>query len=358
MAQASAAKKPTLVHESETQRQHVRVQIPAGIRIGKNTYRIKDISAGGLSIRIDKNFVAKQDEQDGTILFPFDNFSFNLKMNLEPVYTRADKKLAGFRFVDMTSRQISMLHHVIKSYLSGLLVTEEDILAIASRDSFTSAREEAGTNDNYSKNIFQRIAPVIVIGLAGALGLFLLLANIYENTAVVKSYVGVVEGNAFTARAEQNGSFYSLLARGTEQVAKGQPIAVIKTRVAEAAPAAGAPVQTQSLTINSPCDCLIVRQYPQDGEFIAMGEPVYKLQPVNDYLWVTASLKPEQTYRLRLQDSARIKIAGESAFIEGNITEFLSPGLDRELTQVKVTTKQAIPSSFTGRLAYVEFILN
>lgn len=353
MTKASTAKKPVLIHESEVQRQHVRIQIPAGIRIGKNTYRIKDLSAGGLCIKTEKNFRVENVGNEGTLLFPFENFSFNLRMKLKPVYNLTDKKIAGFRFEDMTPRQISMIHHVVKSYLSGLLTSEEDILAIAARNNFVNTSEEDESNDNYSKNIFSRVMSVIAISMAGMLGLLLLFSNIYENNAIVKSYVGIVEGNLFTARAQDNGNFYSLLAKGTEQVAKGQPIAVIKT-----AGMAGAPGQTGNITIESPCDCLIAEQFPRDGEFIAMGEPIFRLQPINDYMWVTASLEPEQIHRLQLQDGARIKIAGESEFIEGNVTEFVTPHLNRELIQVKIRTKKTIPSTLSGRLAYVEFLIH
>ncbi len=357
MTQASTAKKPTLVHEAEVQRQHVRIQIPAAFRIGKNTYRIADLSAGGIGIKTDKNFIDDLKEKEGTLLFPFESFSFNLKVKLEPVYNRADKKRAGFRFENMTPRQVSMIQHVVKSHLSGLIVTEEDIIAVASRNDFISAREEDEGKEKYSKGFIARTVPLAAIAVAGALGLFLLLGNIYENTLIVKSYMGIVEGNVYTASAQGNGKFYSALAKGTEQVTKGQAIAILKAG-GSATASGGVTPEPQDVTIESPCDCLIVKQYPQDGEFLAIGAPIFELQPINDYMWVTASLKPEQIYRLKLQDDARIKIAGESEFIEGNVTEFMTPVLDKEMTQVKIKTKKAIPSTLTGRLAYVEFLVN
>ena len=348
------------MHESEVQRQHVRIQIPAGVRIGKNTYKIKDLSAGGLSIITDKNFLFDKEEKEGTILFPFENFSFNLKIKLNPIYSKPDKKITGFRFEDVTPRQTSLLHHVIKSYLSGLITTEEDIIAVAARENYAPAKEEVvNTSDHPAKTFIGRLVPITAIAAVGLLGLSLLVGNIYENTAMIKSYVGVVEGNIFTARAQQNGEFYSLLAKGTEQVTKSQPMAVVKIgALAQGMTPATAAGPGTSITVESPCDCLVVSQYPQDGEFVAMGEPIFKLQPINDYMWVTATLKPEQLHRLRLQDSARIKIAGEADFIEGNVTEFIPPSAEKDLTRVKIRTKQAIPSTMTGRLAYVEFLIH
>lgn len=40
-----------IVHESETQRQFVRLQMPAQIQVDNVRYNIKDLSSGGLGIK-------------------------------------------------------------------------------------------------------------------------------------------------------------------------------------------------------------------------------------------------------------------------------------------------------------------
>lgn len=52
-----------VVHESEAQRQHLRVQIPARVKVEGWSYPVADLSAGGMKIRdMDKIF------QDGRSL--------------------------------------------------------------------------------------------------------------------------------------------------------------------------------------------------------------------------------------------------------------------------------------------------
>ena len=361
MTKVSTIKKPraeqALVHESEVQRQHIRIQLPAVVKIDKKSHNIVDLSAGGFSIHTDRPFLPSVKTEEVKILFPFENFAFHLKVKAVPVHQDKEKSVVGFRFVETSRRQVSLLNHIIKSYLAGMLMTEDDLIAIASRNEQAADREDMAGNDNYANSKFARIAPMIAIGLAFSLGTFILLGNIYEKTAFVKSYMGKVEGNNFTARAHSDGDFYPLLASGTERVSKNQPIGIVKSN---AAPYGTSPASLNSgpvdgAVIKSPCDCLIVGRHVMEGEYVAAGESIYDLQPLDDDMWVTASLPPEQAHRLRLQDSARVRIAGESQFIEGTVAEFLPPSLDRDIAQVKIRPQQPIPYFLADRLAYVEF---
>ena len=55
---------------------------------------------------------------------------------------------------------------------------------------------------------------------------------------------------------------------------------------------------------------------------------------------------------------ARIKIVGESTFIEGNVTEFLAPEKNDEMSRVRIKTRTPIMPQMLGRVAYVEFVVN
>lgn len=354
MAKPAHSNIAKIVHESETQRQHIRVELPAVVKLAGKAYKVKDISTGGFSLKTDKEFILPQGVQEVKILFSFENFAFHLSVKIAPIYFNKTLQVAGFRFNEMNARQVSVLNHVVKSCLAGLIIGEGEIINIIARDNFTPPREEKAGNDNRVRSFFSRVLPVAAVAVAGLVGLFLIFGNIYENTSVVKSYMSVVGGDVFTVRAQTDGVYYSLLPLAMQQVTKGQNLAFLKT-----APPPGSPVGTlpQDVMIQSPCDCLIINRFSQEGEFHALGEPLFELLPKDGRTWISASLSPEQVHRLQLLDDAHIKIAGESTFIQGNVSEFLPPLTDDNMARVRVKTNSPIPAEFIGRLAYVEFVI-
>lgn len=351
---ALQATSPQIVHESETQRQHVRVKIPAVAKIGATNYRVVNLSTGGCAVRSNEKDSQPQGMQEIKILFPFKNFSFHLNLKAVFVYHDSQKNTVGFSFQEVDARQISLLNHIVKSCLNGMMVGEGDVIDVVSRNNFTAPRREKPSNDNFTKSFLFRILPFSAIVLAGMVGLLFLFGNIYENSAIIKSYMGVVEGNVFVVRAQRYGVYNSLLAEGDEAVTKGQPLAVLKSETDINPPDGGYP---QKAVIESPCDCTIVAKRAQEGEFSVLGDPLFELLPKEGYTWVTASLRPEQIHRLKLLDEVRIKIAGEGTFIEGNVSEFLPPASEKDMARVKIRTKTPISPELVGRLAYVEFIV-
>lgn len=357
MTKTATVQKPML-HESEVQRQHVRIELPATVKIGQQNFYLQNLSAGGFAIKTNKKISA--DCTEIKILFPFDTFAFHLKVKATPVYQNMQKGFAGYQFIDLTQRQISLISHVIKSYLTGLLTTEQDIIAAVNRDNRLPNRGNENDSD-YLNGKLRRSLPLIAVLLSGLFGLFIVLGNVYESKAIVKSYLGKVEGNDFTARATESGTFNSLLTLDTGEVTKGQPIGVIKT--AAAAPGFNPATinsnrDTNTFVIYSPCDCLITNRFPNEGEFVAAGDPVYKLQPIDDDLWITASLNPEDIHRLHLQDSATVRIAGESRVFQGTVTRFLPPDFHDGKAKVKIRTEDPIPYFMSGYIAYVELYIN
>lgn len=355
-----------VVHESEVQRQHIRVQIPAIAKIGEKTYKIRDISVGGFSIRAPEGYEPGAPPLKVKILFPFESFAFHL--NLKAAAIHHDGETAGFVFQNLSPRQISVLSHVVQSCLTGLVIGEGDIINVVSRENFYAPRERHVGNDNRINRGLSRILPLAGIAVLAAAALFLLLGNIYENTSIVKSYTGVVEGETFTVRAPGNGVYHTLLAQDAETVVKGQPLAVVTASAASGLPMPspeegaptdfGVPTGPGDVVIRSPCDCRIATRYPQDGEFRALGDPVMDLVPLEGDTWITASLRSEQAHRLRLEDDVHARIAGESDFLDGRVVAFLPPDVEKDIARVRVRTNQAVPTDLVGRLAYVEFVVN
>jgi hypothetical protein len=359
MAIQSVATAAKIERESEPQRHHVRLQVPAIIVIGMEKYMTDDISAGGFCIKAGRQ-VFEQGIQDLKIYFPFQNFAFHLQLKAKPVYYNQILNTVGFTFTEIDSRQLSLLNLVIKSSLSGEIANDGQIMEVLKQNDVPKV-------DLYPHNKWSRFVPLGLIVLAGVTGLILLAGSIYENTSIVKSYMAVIEADTYTVSAAGDGVYDSLLAVGAQKVTKGQELAVLKPQSSQpenisASAVTGEadtpPVITKdSIVIKSPCDCVVYKSFAKDGEFQAMGKPLFELLPLKTNSWVTASVRPDQSHRLRLLDDAYVQVAGENKFIEGHITQFLPPVFETDTIQVRIKTTDPIPPELVGQPAYVEFVI-
>lgn len=180
---------PEPAHEAGMQRGHIRIQLPATAKIGEQVFKIVNLSAGGFSIQTRYKYEFSFKGEDVEIYFPFESFTFHLKAKAVAVYHNKDKALAGFLFQETARRQASLLDHIIKSYLAGLLETKKGMIAIAARDNYVPPRELAG-NDNAPRKKLGRFLPLSAMGVALVLGAFVLFGNVYESAAMAKSHGG------------------------------------------------------------------------------------------------------------------------------------------------------------------------
>ncbi len=347
MVNEKAGSDSGVTHESEVQRQYIRIDLAAKATIDNSNYNLHNLSSGGFSIEAPEN-VFSSSIQHIKILFDFDNFAFQLDVTARLVYQ--NKGIAGFAFTELKARQISLLNYIIKSYLSGLIVSEGDLINVATRNDFAKLRDKSLSNDNNYKGWIGKIIPFAVIAFVGVMGLVFLMANLYENTLIIKSSFSVVESPVFTVRAEKNGIFSSLLAQDVTKVNKGQPLAVLKSD-----PATPNDMNQQGdYVLKSPCDCKIIAQNAQDGEFRVLGESIFELVALDARPWVTANLNPDESHRLKLQDNANFRLVGEKKFLEGHVVDFVPPSFNKPFVQVKIKPVQPLPVETVGRQAYVE----
>jgi len=346
-------KKAEIVHESEAQRQHVRVNLPVKASVNGKSYNVKDISAGGIQFIAVPDKYKKNDTFTCALSFPFQGF--DLQTNIPCVVEFSDKEILGCAYAQLTDSQISLINLIIKSHLAGTAISEGDIIHIAGRNNFVKYRKDAGNDDTEHSTLKRGILLTLLL-LAGLLGLIFIFSNLYENVSILKSYEGVVVSDVVLTRSSIDGEFRSLLDEEQINVTAGQPIAEITGYFAS--PNGGAisqPTEPTTITIKSPCDCVVTHQFVGNGEFRAAGESLFKLVPKESPVWITALVTPESSQRLNLQDDARIRIAGETAFIEGNVTNFNYSDDEVPVVLVRVRTKTQLPVDLIGRPAYVEF---
>jgi alginate biosynthesis protein Alg44 len=344
---------PDFVHESETQRQHVRVEMPCRVSINEVLYKAHNISSGGFSVKANGKTFNENVKHNVTIIFPLNGADF--RVNTTAKVTYVNKEMIGFTYVNLSGETASVIRKLIRSYLAGMMTTEGDILNVYQNSSMVPPRNSAPANDD-SVSGWKRAIGVLMIAMLGILGLFLIGSNVYENTMVIKADAAYIDGEKITLRTVSDGLYNSLLSNKTGLVEAGQPIAMMQGSLQQAG-FQNASTNENGQVIKSPCDCVILKSHARDGEFQALGDPIMELFPRDGKMWIIASIKSENAHRLDFYDDVRIRVAGESNYINGTVEEFMMPGSDMDSHRVRISIDETFPAQLLGKPAYVEFIL-
>ncbi len=135
-----------VVHESEAQRQHARVKIPAKLRFfGPDRTpveaRVLDLSAGGLAFNAGQLPLKTGDVYKARLQFVIDNLGLAMDVELQVRSYDRQSGRVGCQFQNLEPQDISTLRHLITSHLAGDIVSMGEVLATLQRDNFTKARK-------------------------------------------------------------------------------------------------------------------------------------------------------------------------------------------------------------------------
>lgn len=357
-----------VVHESEAQRQHARVKIPAKLRLlngqpNAPLVRVEDLSAGGLSYITPANLKPTVGEViKGRMQFLIDNLGLAMDVELQVrTFDQASGRV-GCQFQHLESQDIATLRHLITSHLSGDIVSMGEVLATLQRDNFTKARKVKDSGSGLSA--FGRLravtfsAGIFVVGLV-AFGF--VAKAVYGMYFVSHSTSGLVSVPTLDVTMPREGTIASL-AGADGQVAKGAPLATFNTSMLDMLkgnldPDEMQPAKIEELfgrqlsgTMTSPCDCVIGKQLVADGQYASKGQVVFQMIPRN----VPANVDARFTFRqfADVQPGARVsfQVAGESKTHSGKIVSAtaLSPADLSSDIRVQIQPDESLSSSLAG----------
>ena len=332
-----------VVHESETQRQFVRLPVPAQVKVRSKTYEVRDLSSGGLAIEGVSKKVAPNTRVSMILTLPFTAFSLDIKIDAEVLYYNAQEEVLGCQFVNVTPDQVSLLNHVIKSYTAGEIVKSGALLNVAARENFVNQRKRSATDELPVIDVKKQVPKLLLVGVLGLLALAFIVGNIYDSLFVIKSNNAVVQGAEMQVRTATQGVFLSRLTANTKEVKVRQELGSV----------AGDDVK-------SPCDCIVTEIHRQDGEFVIPGDPIVSLVPKKSSPWIVTTLKPAEASRLDLNNPAKIMIAGTKIDIPGKVASIKTDAMrgdyyGPQLVQVRIVPNQKLPIDLIGRPAKVVF---
>ncbi len=345
---------PQIVHESETQRQHVRLPLPARAEIAGQVCAVKDLSPGGLAVRDLAGSFARGQRLPLRLMLPFGSFSMDISLEAEIQHFNSAAKTAGLRFVDLVADQIALLNHILRAYMAGDVVRAGDVMNVVTRENFVKARRQnaaAPVGPDLGRQL-PRLAAVLSIGLIVTA---FMLGNMYEKIFVLKTANAAVGGPLVDVPALREGIYKTVLSPDAASVKTGDPLGEIRNAAGDV---------TQRVT--APCDCYIVGNDAFDGSYVAAGAPLVTLIPIEAKPWITAVLDPALAGRLEIGDSATINIAGSDIAFTGQVAAIESPlaanrtvplayGAQALPASIRILTDQRIPVDMTNRPARVIF---
>lgn len=287
------------VHEAQEQRQHARYKLPLKVRFNGVVYDAADWSVGGVGVDgIDLDLGA------GTVhplalSFGFDGFSLTMRVEGEIRYVDRQKHRVGFRFVDLTDRQLNLVHFVIDSYLSGEMVDGGELIEITKRDNMVSPRgaKAAAPAAETLRQKVGRLASratsyAVIVGIMGGILAFV-GSNVYDRLYVVRPTMATITGDLMVLAPQAAGQVSKVVRSG--EIAVGAPAFELTGADGTVTP------------VTSPCDCRVLSAAVQEGAVVRPGQTVVTLVAANTQPVIAAAVDYDELDRLAAGAVARIQ---------------------------------------------------
>ena len=357
-----------VVHESEAQRQHARVKIPAKLRFfGPDRTpveaRVIDLSAGGLAFNAGQLPLKVGEVYKARLQFVIDNLGLAMDVELQVRSFDRETGRAGCQFQNLEPRDISTLRHLITSHLAGDIVSMGEMLATLQRDNFTKARKVK--DGGHGMTPFGRLRAVtfsLAIFLVGLTAFGFIFKSVYGMYFVSHAQAGLVSVPAMNITMPRDGTVQSLI-KDDGVAAKGAPLATFSTSMLDVLKGhlddnQLQPAKVEELfgkqmtgTLTSPCDCTVAQQLVADGQYASKGDVIFQLVPRNSEANVEARFSYRQFGEVLPGSTVSFQIAGEDKIRSGKIvssTSLNSADLSSDI-RVQIKPDEPLNSAFAGR---------
>lgn len=349
-----------ITHEAEISRQHARYKIPAKVQVDDYTFSLKEWSVSGLSADHIPSEIGNKPFHQGTLLFDTGEFTLSVPIEFEVRRFDPETGFLGARFVNLSKRNLSLLHYIINAYLSGEVIAAGDILDVAGRENFVKKDLDSRVEDEQSALAKGLGVARQVLGYALMLTVLIGLVSfivytVYERLFVVESVAARVQGDVVVLRAPDNGVFELPDDALPEQAQPGQMLGIVKL------------VSGGAASIANPCDCRVLDVHSLEGAFVGRGEPLFTLMPRDGELTVSAQVPFSQLDRLSVGQSATVRLT-DGRRLKGRIERIeaarsleavrASPnraGAELPVAEVRIATEETISPEMLDTVATVTF---
>ncbi|SNS19125.1 PilZ domain-containing protein [Pseudomonas segetis] len=360
-----------VVHESEAQRQHARVRIPATLRyIAKNReqveVRVLDLSAGGFSFNNEKAPANVGDYHKARMQFQLDSLNLSLDIEFQVCSTDPVNKRVGCQFHNLKPREIATLRYLISAHLSGEIVSTGDLLNTLQRENFTKPRKQGNSGGMSAFGRIKAVTFSIAIFAVGVAAFGYIFKSIYGLYFVTHASSGMVDVPSLNITMPREGTVQSLV--GADGIInKGAPVATFSASMLEMLKGQLSdeqltPANIEQLfskqmkgTLTSPCNCKIARQLVADGQFASKGDVIFEMVPQDTKARVLASFPYRKFAEARPGTRIKFWVAGDDQPRSGKIisTNLHNGGLSSDI-RATIEPDQTLPSTLAGQPVEVE----
>jgi len=324
-----------IVHESDAQRQFVRVRLPADIAFSIGAERISrrllDVSSGGFSFDQGDRAFTVGDHFRGVINVTIDGIGFVIPVHFDIRSISATTRRVACVFQDIGPKEAAALRLLITAFAGGELTTAGDMLATLSRDNMVKSRSGRGGGLGIGGKLRALIGTLIA--LAVGLVAFGYSANkLYEIVFVTHAAAAKVAAPTYTITMPRDGTWFSLVKAG-DVLKKGQPLGSFQAAlldVVEGVPGSYqmTPEQLGEIvgqqlkgSIASPCDCVVQKTYATDSQYILRNQSVLQLVEQDAQPYVLARFHYDQLKKIRVGQVVYFRVDGEPQRVAGTIVE-------------------------------------
>jgi len=357
-----------VVHESEAQRQHARLKIPAKLRFfGADQtpmeVRVIDLSAGGLAFNAPQQPLKVGDVHKGRLQFVIDNLGLAMDVELQIRSYDRQTGRTGCQFQNLDAQDISTLRHLITSHLAGDIVSMGEVLATLQRDNFTKARKVKDGGSGMTP--FGRMKAVVLsagVFVVGLVAFGFVVKSVYGLYFVTHAQSALVSVPGMNITMPRDGTVQSLV-KDDNLAANGAPIATFSTSMLDVLKGhldenQLQPANIETLfgkqmtgTLTSPCDCVVAEQVVANGQYASKGDVIFKLVPRTSEANIAARFSYRQFDNVLPGTPVNFKVAGEDYLRTGKIISSTSLNSDDLSSDIRVQIKPDAPldSALAGR---------
>ena len=295
------------VHESQEERQHVRVKLQGSLRLRmqspvKGIFSLEDVSLGGLSFVAGQVNLAPGTLCHGEIVFRLGRANLSMPISFKVIYQQDESQRVGGQFTVIDQQNTDLLRLLISNYLAGELTELDDVIDNMKRENYVATRKKKQQPD--ARTMLDRSRAMIgsVLFFAAGLLAFLVVAyKLYQHAFLTRASDAWVSLPGKTVLMPENGYVQMLLPEDVGSVETGQPLLTVSSRLVARLNngvlldsldpdkvRALVDAAVFDVTLNSPCDCEIAELQVKDGEFVHKDSVLMKLVDPSGAATITA----------------------------------------------------------------------
>jgi len=330
MAQSSPNR---IVHESEAQRQFVRVKLPATIQFStegvRKQFQLHDISAGGFSFDPGVEKFKLGSSFSGHVLLNVDSVGFTIPVTFEVRTVDEQTSRLGCVFQELGVKEVAALRQILTSFIGGELVTTGEMLSTLSRENFVRARGAgSGLSGGGKARALLGTFIALVVGLV-AFGYATF--KLYDLVFVTHATAAKVAATTFTITMPRDGTFFPLVAQDGS-IKKGQAAGQFETALLQVVEGISGSFKltAQQLSelvgeqlrgsIASPCDCIVQKSFVVAGQYVLRNQPLLELVPEGTKPYILARFHYDQMKNLPIGREVVLRVNGSPETMTGKVT--------------------------------------